>query len=268
MPIDDYFFERKLSPGGISQVYQVRDKDTHELRAAKIVDMTQHGSEWWTKEVSILTHLQYVRGIVKMYEFGKYINQENKHDMGYIIMELCGTDLRDQPLTEEEKPRFIRFILCTLYLVHKSGWVLCDLKLENIVRMKHGFRLCDMGACQRIDQPSTKFVGTDHILAPEIIYALYQKPSPKEIVYTEKIDIWNLGCILFEIYTHETPFGNKVSIKRPHILHRNILKRNIQLHKIPLVSMRVFIQKMLYKNPERRPSLMELVDMFHQIYGK
>ena len=264
MPIEDYFFERRLNTGGVSNVYRCKDKETHEERAVKIIDITQHDPKWWNKEIQVLSSLQYVRGVVKMYEFGQYICQESKHTMGYIIMELCGTDLRDHPLSETEKPRFIQFILRTLYLVHVSGWVLCDLKLENIVRMHHGFRIVDMGACQHINKSTRHFVGTDHILAPEVIYAMHHH---QPIKYTEKIDIWNLGCILFEIYAQETPFGNRASIRNTHKLHHNILTKRVQIEKIPVVSMRRFIQQMLHKNPLRRPSLMDMVKMFHEIYG-
>ena len=220
MPLDDYVFEKSINAGGISRVYQCRDVDTNERRALKLVDLTVYGETWWEKEVQMLIKFQYVRGIIKMYEFGQYVDNDTDHVMGYIVMELADQDLKDRPVADHEREKLMRFLIRTLYEIHQNGYVLCDLKLENIVRKCDGFRVCDLATTQPINASTTRVVGTDHLMAPEIIVALRRK---KPIVYTEKVDVWCLGCIIFEIYTHMPPFDNLKVNDDTNKLYKNIL---------------------------------------------
>lgn len=258
MPLDDYVFEKNINSGGIGRVYKCRDIDTNERRAMKLVDLTVYGEKWWQKEVQMLMKFQYVRGVIKMYEFGQYVDNESEHLMGYIAMELAGSDLKDKPVAEHERDKLQRFLIRTLYEIHQNGYVLCDLKLENIVRFHDGFRICDLATTQPINERTKQVVGTDHIMAPEIISAIRGK---KEIVYTEKVDVWCLGCILFEIYARVPPFDNIKVNDEPEKLYKNILylKPNIQL--IGDKKVGKIIANMLEKDPLRRPTIMEVVKM-------
>jgi serine/threonine protein kinase len=260
MPLDDYVLEAAINSGAISRVYRCRDEDTGECRAMKMIDLTVYSERWWRKEVEMLTRFQYVRGIVKMYEYGRYIDEDSGHTMGYIIMELCDSDIKDQPVKPHERMALVKFLLKTLYLVHQCGYVLCDLKLENIVRMGNGFRLCDMATCQVADKKTDKVVGTDHMMAPEIIVALQRK---KSIVYTAEVDIWCMGCVLFEVYALEPAFENYRVNDTPDKLHRNILYLNPRLELINDEKARTVIYYCLQKVPKKRMGLLRLADVLH-----
>lgn len=256
MPLDDYVFISEINSGAISKVYKCRDCDTGEERAIKLLDMTVYGDKLFDKEIQMLTRFQYLRGVIKMYEFGRYIDEDSDHLMGFIVLELCDQDLRDKPLeSEKEKLHLVSFLLRTLYLIHQDGYALCDLKLENILRKGCGFRLCDFATCQPIGVPSNSIVGTDCILAPEIILALKNR---QPAVYTEKVDIWCMGCVIYEIYSKEPPFNNYNVNDSPAILYRNILALPPRLELIQEQSVRRFIQYALVKNPQQRATLLQL----------
>jgi len=66
-----------------------------------------------------------------------------------------------------------------------------DLKPQNILLQKETIKICDFGFAKKMSA-STQFLksikGTPLYLAPEIFD---EKP------YTDKVDVWSLGVILF-----------------------------------------------------------------------
>ena len=94
-------------------------------------------------------------------------------------------------------------ILEALIFLERHTIIHCDLKPENILlRDVNGERikLVDYGSgCFRQEQVYT-YVQSRFYRAPEVIL---------RIPYSEKVDIWSLGCILAELYTGEPLFpGN------------------------------------------------------------
>jgi len=61
-------------------------------------------------------------------------------------------------------------------------------------------KLADFGLAKKITQSSSNlkaFVGTLNYTSPEVVE---NKP------YTEKADIWSLGCLVYEMITLKAPF--------------------------------------------------------------
>lgn len=200
MPYKDYKILEELKSGGTSQVYRVSDIETDELRVMKITSFKQIQKTIWLNEIQMLQKFQYVRGVVKMYEFGEV--EDSMHEkFGYAILELCDHDLFEQPVQEHERKKVFLFLYNLLTSIHLMGYCYCDLKPENILRKGKGYRLCDFSSCQPIGTLTNVMYGTPHVMAPEIIKTLNAK---KDYYYDEKIDTWGLGCLLFELITqHE-----------------------------------------------------------------
>ncbi|OMJ91008.1 hypothetical protein SteCoe_6470 [Stentor coeruleus] len=85
-------------------------------------------------------------------------------------------------------------IIIALKHIHNSELIHCDLKPENIlfkVENKSSIKLIDFGsACEKTNKIFT-YIQSRFYRAPEVII---------DAGYNEKIDIWSLGCILFELY--------------------------------------------------------------------
>jgi dual specificity tyrosine-phosphorylation-regulated kinase 2/3/4 len=90
-----------------------------------------------------------------------------------------------------------------LVFLEKHKIIHCDLKPENILcanSVCRNLKIVDFGSgCFRDEQIYT-YVQSRFYRSPEVIL---------RIKYTEKVDIWSLGCILAELYTGEPIFpGN------------------------------------------------------------
>lgn len=98
--------------------------------------------------------------------------------------------------------RYIKEILNGLRHMHELRIVHRDLKPENILIKKGIVKICDFGSSKFIDESpaykNTPYVVSRYYRAPELIFA-----SNK---YNEAIDIWAVGCILFELITRTPLF--------------------------------------------------------------
>ena len=104
-------------------------------------------------------------------------------------------------------------LLQALIFLEKHKVIHCDMKPENILcvdqaRMK--LKVVDFGSgCFAHEQVYT-YVQSRYYRAPEVIL---------RIPYSEKVDIWSLGCILAELYTGEPLFpGNNEQEQLEYIM--------------------------------------------------
>ena len=87
--------------------------------------------------------------------------------------------------------------------VHKQGITHRDLKPENILMNHKGdVKICDFGSAKFLDDKlNTPYIVSRYYRAPELILACSD--------YSEKIDIWALGCIFAEFMTLRPLFPGK-----------------------------------------------------------
>ena len=79
--------------------------------------------------------------------------------------------------------------------LHANNIIYRDLKPENIlIDSKGNIKLADFGICKVLDdcdRLTTTFVGTAEYMAPEVFN--------KNPAYNESVDIWSLGCCMYEM---------------------------------------------------------------------
>mmetsp|Transcript_26233 Transcript_26233/g.25407 ORF Transcript_26233/g.25407 Transcript_26233/m.25407 type:complete len:96 (+) Transcript_26233:400-687(+) len=88
--------------------------------------------------------------------------------------------------------------------VHSQGICHRDLKPENILVNDHGvIKICDFGSAKILNDESknTPYIVSRYYRAPELILALSD--------YTNKIDVWAIGCIIAELITLRPLFPGK-----------------------------------------------------------
>lgn len=120
-------------------------------------------------------------------------------------MEYCEKSLEDvlrdheksrEPIPMTKVKKMTKEILTGLKYMHELNICHRDLKPENVLLKDGEAKICDLGSSKVLDKVSnmnTPYVVSRYYRAPELILATS--------VYNESIDIWSVGCILFELIT-------------------------------------------------------------------
>lgn len=183
----------------------------------KTLSNSKRGSKRITNEISALSLLYGVQGVIKLADYGKLMIDimYKKH---FILMERCrGGDLFNfftslkRPLSVNEIDIIMKQLVSTLNACHSKGVIHIDIKMENIGLMKKGdlysLRLLDFGASRIIDNSfkshykNLYFETSPHYTAPEIL--LHKDIKDEDL---PAIDFWGLGIILYILLTSKYPF--------------------------------------------------------------
>lgn len=184
--------------------------------------------------------------IVAIYDAGMY------KDFCYITMEYI-----DGPTLEKfchkdnllpiSKVVEIMFIVCSsLDYAHKKGVIHRDIKPSNIMLNKSGgVRITDFGIAQiKSEQTVSKGIfGSPSYMSPEQV---------KEEPFSDKSDIFSLGCVMYELLTGEKAFpgDNDFSIMYKITNEEPIPMREIR-PKLPDILAKI-TRKALSKDPNQR----------------
>jgi renal tumor antigen len=107
--------------------------------------------------------------------------------------------------------------------MHKSGIFHRDIKPENILIKGNHLVVADLGSCKGIysKQPYTEYVSTRWYRAPECIMT--------EGIYTQKMDMWGIGCVLFEICSLFPLFPGENEIDQMYKIERILGPPNVDV---------------------------------------
>mmetsp|Transcript_7270 Transcript_7270/g.10149 ORF Transcript_7270/g.10149 Transcript_7270/m.10149 type:complete len:338 (-) Transcript_7270:214-1227(-) len=133
------------------------------------------------------------------------------HFLVIVMPLLLGGDLRHH-LSEYGRFELMRTklltaeICCGLEAIHKLGVVYRDLKPENVVLTECGHaRICDFDRSRHMSEDASEemieYTGTPGYMAPELINLER---------YDQGIDIWSLGCLVFELLHTHLPWKGEV----------------------------------------------------------
>ena len=129
-----------------------------------------------------------------------------------LVFEFCNSNLEEViqdakkndkriPITDIKK--YMYQILKGMEYVHNQGISHRDLKPENILKNEQGvIKICDFGSAKILDEKlNTPYIVSRYYRAPELILACSD--------YSQKIDIWAIGCIFAEFMTLRPLFPGK-----------------------------------------------------------
>ena len=164
-----------------------------------------------SREFEVLSELRGKPNIIQLVDFFYSLDTKERLIQNSVF-EFCDKNLEDILKEMEKMPpgsfipladikRYIKEILNGLHHMHQLRIVHRDLKPENILLKNGEVKICDFGSSKFIDEKNfknTPYVVSRYYRAPELILATNK--------YNEAIDIWAVGCILFELLTRTPLF--------------------------------------------------------------
>lgn len=201
--LQKYKFVRSIGEGSFARVWLAIHIPLSQEVAIKIIKKDKMSKEELSElrgQIEILKSLQHPL-IVGYYEM-----VETEHTI-YLVMEYCPHEslknyLDDAVVVAEEdaKRLFIQIISVLHYLHEQKQVAHRDIKPENMVIDAFGnIRLIDFNLSCKCDQILYDRCGSLAYMAPEI---LLNKG------YTEMVDIWSLGVMMYRIVLGTLPFDD------------------------------------------------------------
>mmetsp|Transcript_18818 Transcript_18818/g.52475 ORF Transcript_18818/g.52475 Transcript_18818/m.52475 type:complete len:471 (+) Transcript_18818:234-1646(+) len=262
-----FVLEQQLYEGPCSSVHRVRDSVSGERLCLKVYrksHMSPVQQHQMTREAELhcrLKHPNILRFIAAWGDITHFFLLLEFAPSGDLYKSLHTHGSR---LSERAVVGFVlQPLLSSLSYLHGEGIIHRDLKPENIVFAKEGgktfLRLADFGLSidQRTDCPRAR-TGTLDYMAPEVVRC----PLSAELEegsalprYDEKVDIWSLGALLYELFVGAPPFEDDDQDATVN----GILHSDPGLPDYISSDAANFIGWCLEKDPRHRPSALELM---------
>ena len=254
--IEGYDIVESIGKGSFGHAYKgIRKSDGRECAIKKInyAAMSHHEKEMLVNECNILKKFKN-DNIVQYYD--RIVDKE--HRVIYLIMEYCsGGDLQNyirestKNIPEDQIWLSLSELTSALYDCHcgEEKIIHRDIKPGNIFIDKTGHvKLGDFGLAKPIPDGFTKtYLGTPLYMSPELV---------RHRTYDEKSDIWALGCVIYEMAARSPPFRAFAQAQLDGQIVYSDIKPIPREYSEDLWHI---IQKMLEKNPEKRPSVKDLL---------
>ncbi|KAK8814353.1 hypothetical protein WA158_008215 [Blastocystis sp. Blastoise] len=273
---DRYILIRLLGKGGFSEVWLAYDLmefrevaiKFHQLNTSWSVEKKSDFVKHALRETDIQIRLRHDH-VVRLYD-SIHIDDNTLA----TVLEYCsGPDL-DQYLKqysilkESEARSIIIQLLSALRYMHSQPTrvIHYDLKPANILFDSQGIaKISDFGLSKEFDtsnsnsqgiELTTPGAGTYWYLPPECFSSESQNP----IYISEKVDVWSIGVILYQMLFGKKPFGDGISQNKIYE-NKIILNANqVNIPSKPIISneCRDFIIQCLYKDTKLRADVITL----------
>ena len=275
-----------IGKGAFGNVYLGKDKTTKEYFAVKLISKVSlkksQSIEYFKNEVSILKKINHPNII-------KFRGLLENEDYYYLLTEYCngGTLYRamrfynknySKPIKEKIVRYFIFNILNGIIHLNKNNIIHRDIKSDNILLhydneqdlitnnyLKAKVKIIDFGFARFLkkNELAGSLVGTPMYMEPLILNSLLVYKKKKiDGFYNEKVDVWSLGILTYELLIGILPFVAEsieellLSIQNRDFVIPKENKRNFELSKNALN----FIDKCLNVDVNLRPLPIDLIN--------
>lgn len=245
-----------LGSGAFGKVYKVKHKVSEKEFALKVVTKNMIRKYKMEKQIENEVRIMYSLAhpnIISLY------NHFEDNDNIYLILELSEQGqlydkIKDKKrLDEKTAAKYLADLVSGLEFMHTRDPPIIhrDIKPENLLITASGdLKLADFG-WSNFGQGKGRetYCGTPEYLAPEMV---------KESGHTEKLDLWAVGVLLYELLVGRTPFLPKVVKDRASsekMLHYNILNGRVKYPNDYPALARDLTSKLLKANPDNRISI-------------
>lgn len=239
-----------VGEGSYGMVLKCRHKDSNQIVAIKKFIESEDDKmvkKIAMREIKMLKQLRH-ENLVNLLEVFR------RKKRLYLVFEFVDRtvldDLEAQPngLNDRNVKRISFQVLRGLEFCHSHNIIHRDVKPENILISKSGIvKLCDFGFARTLatgpGEVFTDYVATRWYRAPELLVG--------DLNYGKAVDVWAVGCLLFEMITADPLFPGDSDIDQLfHIIKTlgNLTQRHLEIfHKNPLFT---GMRLPTVKNPE------------------
>ena len=278
--LDPYILSsaKPLSKGGFSEIYLCTHKATKKEYVMKLVKTDKMTdvkiANLLLGEIEIMLTLHKSAFTIQIEEY--FVHKNNL----CLILEYCnGGDLDNyvrevlrrtrKPLPLDELKLIAWNTACGLKDMHDLGMMHRDIKPKNILiikdKQKDGrlidIRLCDYGLSKKVESGNplegSTILGTFDYFAPEL-YDIMDKMmmgDTGKFTYTNKVDVWSYGILLYFAAYGKTPLeppGSKQKVMKQKIINYP------PCHDLPDSYINL-IKKCLTYDPAARPDFQEVL---------
>mmetsp|Transcript_439 Transcript_439/g.753 ORF Transcript_439/g.753 Transcript_439/m.753 type:complete len:324 (+) Transcript_439:141-1112(+) len=220
---DAYERVEYLGQGSYGKVYHVRDMLSKGEFAVKVFNKDHHSEsvpQDALREIDVLKSVQHPN-IIRLREV---IADFTSKQVG-IVMEKVDCDLltviesAGKPFTQSEVKTMMFQLLNGAAVLHRSGWIHCDIKPSNILwsRKEKLLKICDFGFAEPIVGGRGQCVeqhGTRWYRAPELL----EQDEGHRFSGGPPIDMWAVGCVFAEILQREALFPGENTMEQRGIV--------------------------------------------------
>ncbi|XP_032595136.1 ovarian-specific serine/threonine-protein kinase Lok isoform X1 [Drosophila grimshawi] len=260
-----YYINRKLGSGAYGLVRLVYERRTCEQFAMKIVkknmlEVSAHPNNNLNDPERVLNEAKIMKNlshpcVVRMHDI------VDKPDSVYMVLEFMrGGDLLNRIITKkllnEDTSKLYFYQMChAVKYLHDRGITHRDLKPDNVLLESNDedtlLKVSDFGLSKFVHKDSVMrtLCGTPLYVAPEVLI------TGGRASYTQKVDIWSLGVVLYTCLSGTLPFSDEYGspageqIKKGQFRFRHPAWQSISQRA------KLLIKQMLIVDPEKRPSI-------------
>lgn len=254
--LNDYQNVKKVGEGGFGSVHLYHN-DYQDVAVKFMSASDEYATLIFERETEILGTLSHPC-IVKLHGFS-LPSPENDNRFAIVMDYVPGGTLHqaiiDHPTWLDNTAKFIIIygMVHALAYIHSQNIMRRSLTDRDVlIDDNHYPRICDFG--------SSRFCTDENTLTMEPPVAI--RYSPPEIVlgetYTNKVDVYAFGVLLFEIITREEPFKGM----RPMELMKYILsEKRPSIPDTVSAFMKALIEKCWHQEPEHRPTFADILKL-------
>ncbi|KAJ5390664.1 Serine/threonine-protein kinase prp4 [Penicillium cataractarum] len=205
-----YHVQQNLGKGMFSSVVRASDSVTGTLVAVKIIRQNDTMRKAGMKEIGILEQLheadpedkKHVIKFVRHFEHKGHLCMVFEN-LSMNLREVLKKFGRDVGLNLRAIRAYAQQMFLGLSLLRKCNILHADLKPDNLLvnEQRNILKVCDLGSASPASENEiTPYLVSRFYRAPEIILG---------IPYDYAIDVWSIGCTLFELYTGKILFTGR-----------------------------------------------------------
>jgi serine/threonine-protein kinase PRP4 len=205
-----YQVTQNLGRGMFSSVVRAEDSKSGQTVAIKIIRNNESMRRAGMKEIDILNDIaandpedrKHVIRLLRSFDHKGHLCMVFEN-LSLNLREVLKKFGRDIGINLKAIRAYAQQLFVGLSMLKKCQYLHADLKPDNILvnEARNVLKICDLGSASPI---------TENATAPYLVSRFYRAPEViLGIVYDYGIDMWSIGCTLFELYTGKILFTGR-----------------------------------------------------------